>query len=108
MNIEQNYEDLEVAENEAEDMDFDDEDNIEDEPHSIENMIDSILDKNFKDAGDIFNNELSAKLQDAIDDKKVALADVMFNGKEEETFDDIEITDEDIEEYMEDIEDEDI
>lgn len=73
------------------------------EVNPIESMIDSILGNDYKTSSDIFNDMVSDKMNDALEDKKVAMADTMFNGGS----DDLEISDEEIEEFFdeEDIQD---
>ena len=73
------------------------------EVNPIESMIDSILGNDYKTSSDIFNDMVSDKMNDALEDKKVAIADTMFNGGS----DDLEISDEEIEEFFdeEDIQD---
>ena len=73
------------------------------EVNPIESMIDSILGNDYKTSSDIFNDMVSDKMNDALEDKKVAIADTMFNGES----DDLEISDEEIEEFFdeEDIQD---
>ncbi len=78
-------------------------DEVEVEVNPIESMIDSILGNDYKTSSDIFNDMVSDKMNDALEDKKVAIADTMFNGES----DDLEISDEEIEEFFdeEDIQD---
>jgi len=78
-------------------------DEVEVEVNPIESMIDSILGNDYKTSSDIFNDMVSDKMNDALEDKKVAIADTMFNGGS----DDLEISDEEIEEFFdeEDIQD---
>jgi hypothetical protein len=73
------------------------------EVNPIESMIDSILGNDYKASSDIFNDMISDKMNDALEDKKVAMADTVFNGGS----DDLEISDEEIEEFFdeEDIQD---
>ena len=73
------------------------------EVNPIESMIDSILGNDYKTSSEIFNDMVSDKMNDALEDKKVAIADTMFNGGS----DDLEISDEEIEEFFdeEDIQD---
>jgi len=54
------------------------------EVNPIESMIDSILGNDYKASSDIFNDMISDKMSDALEDKKVALADTVFNGNEDE------------------------
>ena len=55
-------------------------DEVEVEVNPIESMIDSILGNDYKTSSDIFNDMVSDKMNDALEDKKVAIADTMFNG----------------------------
>lgn len=55
-------------------------------------LIQNALDQDFNKASEVFNNIMSDKLADVLDQTKVALAGQMFNGEEPE---DEEIDDED-------------
>lgn len=72
------------------------------EKNPIETMIDNIMNSEFNTAGDIFNDLLNTKVQDAVDQEKIALAGQIFNSSVDDEqldldFDDEDITDEDLE-----------
>ena len=63
---------------------------------SIEDMIDQIGSKDFNKANDIFQDVIDAKIQDALDQQKIAVAGKVFNGEEEQL--ELDLDDEDLEE----------
>jgi len=63
----------------------------------IEDLIQSALTQNYAAATDIFNDTIGQKMQAALEQEKIGIADQIFNGAEPE-----EITDEDDEESTED------
>jgi hypothetical protein len=65
---------------------------------NLNQFVDAIQASNFNNAGDLFNDMLGSKMQDAMDAEKVAVADTIFNDAPEE---------EEIEELELDLEDED-
>ena len=60
----------------------------------IADFIDSIAAGDFNQSEELFNSLLSDKLSDTLEAEKIAVADTIFNGVEEEDFDDIELEDE--------------
>jgi len=46
----------------------------------IEDLIDAAYQKNYTAATEIFNDAIGQKMQDALDQQKLALADQIFNG----------------------------
>lgn len=84
----------------------------------IENFIDAVMNQDFSNAGPMFNDLLGDKLNDALEQEKIAVADSIFNEVEDEEqlemdfnedeIDDLEISDEDIEDAINDTADEEI
>ena len=71
-------------------------------------FVDDLLAKNFAGAQTTFNDMLGAKLNDALDAEKVALAQQVYNGEDalEDDEDQLELAlDQDDEEYEDDLED---
>ena len=56
---------------------------------NLDNFVDAIQATNYNQAGDLFNDMLGSKLQDAMDAEKVSVAADIFNNNDE----DIEIED---------------
>ena len=50
----------------------------------IENMIDAIATKDFNAAGNTFSDLIGQKVQAALDDQKIAIANRIYNGSEEQ------------------------
>ena len=75
----------------------------------INDFLDAVIDQEFSKAGPMFNELLGAKVNDALDQEKIAVADQVFNGAEvaDEVEDDI--SDEELDAMLADaeIEDED-
>lgn len=63
---------------------------------SIEDMIDQIDAKDYNKANDVFQDMIGAKIQDALDQQKIAVAGKIYNGEEEQL--EFELDDEDLEE----------
>lgn len=76
-------------------------DEIENETNPIETMIDFVQNAEFNKANSIFDELITSKINDALDQEKIAVADEIFNDRYEES------DDEDDEEY-EDFSDEDL
>ena len=75
------------------------------EVNPMQTFVDDILSKNFAGAQTTFNDLLGAKLNDALDAEKVALAQQVYNGAEPDE-DQLELDLEDgDEEYEDDLED---
>lgn len=69
----------------------------------INDLIDAIQQQNFNSAKDSFESLLGAKMNTALEQEKIAVADTIFNGAEEEQLDlDLDISDE-LDEEEEDI-----
>jgi hypothetical protein len=86
------------------------------EVNPISNMIDYITQSEFQKANDVFNDLLGQRVNDSLEQEKVAVAQSMYSSEEEEyddeeTFDedneDMEVSDEELETAMADLEDED-
>lgn len=74
----------------------------------IEDLINTVIDQDFAKAEPTFKDIMSAKMDDALEQEKIAMADIMFNGAEvdEEESEDLDddITDEDMEAAIDDLE----
>lgn len=86
-NIE-SLEDIDTVDTSAEE-DTSDEPEVELDP--IEAMISSIEDKDFVNSSNIFNDLVADKLADAIDNKKIELANRLYNNAPEEAEEDAEV-----------------
>ena len=82
-----------------EDLEVDAEAEVEADP--ISELIGSIEAKDYVTANSTFNDILGQRLQNALEDEKVAIADTLYNNTPQDTTD--EISDEDIEDTEEDI-----
>jgi hypothetical protein len=65
----------------------------------IEELINTIVDQDFAKAGPTLANILTQKMDDALEQQKVAVADQVFNGVEET---DDDISDEDLDDAVQD------
>jgi len=82
---------------------------------TTDELVQSIIDQNYTAATEIFNDMIGQKMQSALDQEKIAMADQIFNGAEPEEdiddedleLDDEELDDEDLESDDEDAEEED-
>lgn len=75
----------------------------------IEKLLDAIADQNFNAAAEMFATQMDDRIQDALDAEKVNVASQIFNEPELDDEDDIEISDEEIEEFIDlDVEDDDL
>jgi threonine synthase len=92
----------------------------EPEINPLANMIDYITQSEFQKANDIFNDVLGQRVADSLDQEKVAIAQAMYSPEEEDEEDladettevdeddiDMEVSDEELEAAMADLEDED-
>jgi hypothetical protein len=70
---------------------------------NLNQFVDAIQASNFNNAGDLFNDMLGSKMQDAMDAEKVAVADTIFNDAPEEEIEELELDleDEDEEDEVE-------
>ena len=67
---------------------------------AVKDLIQQALDADYNKANKIFSDVMTIKVQDVLDQEKVRLADQIYNGAEPEDEDDI--TDEDLEDEIED------
>ena len=78
----------------------------------IEDLINNVIDQDFAKAEPTFKDIMSAKIDDALEQEKIAMADIMFNGAEvdeEESADlDYDISDEDMEVAIDELESEEV
>ena len=72
----------------------------------INDFLDAVIDQDFSKAGPMFNDLLDMKLNDALEQEKIAVADQIFNGAEvdEDEIDD-DISDEDLDAMLDEIDD---
>jgi len=54
----------------------------------IQNMVQHAMDQEYTKANDIFKDVMTIKLNDLLDQEEVRIADQMFNGVEDEDFED--------------------
>ena len=54
----------------------------------IQNMVQHAVDQEYTKANDIFKDVMTIKLNDLLDQEEVRIADQMFNGVEDEDFED--------------------
>lgn len=75
---------------------------------NIEDLINSVMDQDFANAGPTFNEIMQQKLADSLDQEKIKVAGVVFNDEEEfEDDEDLEeISDEEIAEIIDEEDDE--
>ena len=73
---------------------------------NLNQFVDAIQASNFNNAGDLFNDMLGSKMQDAMDAEKVAVADTIFNDapESEEEIEELELDFEDESEEVEESE----
>jgi len=78
----------------------------------IEDLINNVIDQDFAKAEPTFKDIMSSKIDDALEQEKIAMADIMFNGAEvdeEESADlDDDISDEDMEIAIDELEPEEV
>lgn len=78
----------------------------------IEDLINSVIDQDFAKAEPTFKDIMTAKMDDALEQEKIAMADIMFNGaevdEEESAEVDDDITDEDMEAAIDELEPEEV
>lgn len=60
------------------------------EVNPIDSFIDAIQSGDFNSSEQIFNDLLQDKVSDALDAEKIAVADTIFNGGEDDVEDDVE------------------
>jgi len=72
----------------------------------LNDFIDAVVDKDFSKAAPTFHELLQAKMDDALDQEKIAVANQMFNGAEAE-LDDDDPSEEDIEAAIDELDDDD-
>lgn len=61
------------------------------EVNPINDMIQHALDQDFTKANDVFNNMMTVKMSDILDQEKIKLADQIYNGAEEEDEEQLEL-----------------
>lgn len=66
---------------------------------NLNQFVDAVQASNFNNAGDLFNDMLGSKMQDAMDAEKVAVADTIFNNAPEEEEEEIEDLELELDEY---------
>lgn len=71
--------------------------------HNTEDLVQSIFDQNYTAATEIFNDMVGQKMQDALEQEKIAVAGQIYNGEEPEE-EDLEFDEEDLEFDEEDLE----
>ena len=87
---------------------------VQTEVNPIANMIDYITQSEFQKANDVFNDLLGQRVSDSLEQEKVAVAQAMYSPEEdgEELNDeddiDLEVSDEEMEDAMNDLEDEEL
>lgn len=64
---------------------------------ALEDLVQAALDKNYTAAQDIFGDIMGEKMSNALEQEKIAIANRIYNGGEEDFEDDEEIEDEDLE-----------
>lgn len=73
---------------------------------TIEDMIDNIAGGEMTKANDVFDTLLQDRMNQALDQEKIAVAGTIFNGTEDDQLefdlDDDDLDDEDVEEHFED------
>lgn len=89
------------------------EDNEVAEVNPLERMIDYITQSEFQKANDIFNQELGQRVSDTLDQEKIAIAQAAYSEEEPEVDEDdeeedMEVSDEELEAAMADLEDEEV
>lgn len=72
--------------------------------HNTEDLVQSIFDQNYTAATEIFNDMVGQKMQDALEQEKIAVAGQIYNGEDPEEDDDLEFDEEDLEFDEEDLE----
>lgn len=60
------------------------------ESNPIQDMIDHAIDQNFNRATDVFNDMMTVKMSDLLDQEKISLAGQIYNGEEPEEDDQLE------------------
>lgn len=74
----------------------------------IQDLVQAALDQNYNKANEVFAELMGAKVTDVLDQQKIAMADQIFNGAEEDDYetsdeidqddDGVDLTDEEIDE----------
>lgn len=76
----------------------------------IEDLINSVVDQDFSKAAPTFAEIMKSKMDDALEQEKIAIADQIFNGREpdeeESMEDDDDITDEELDDAIDETEEE--
>lgn len=61
------------------------------ESNPIQDMINHAIDQNFNKATDVFNDMMTVKMSDLLDQEKISLAGQIYNGEEPEEDDQLEL-----------------
>jgi hypothetical protein len=87
---------------------------MEEQMTEIEDLINNVANQDFSKAGPTFMEIMNAKIDDALEQEKIAVASQIFNGEEPEEdedeqleFDLDDVDDEDMDEAIDDLDDED-
>ena len=85
------------------------EDRVEDDQALVDQLINSAIDQDFSKAGPTFAEIMRTKMDDALEQEKISVAGEIFNGQEadeeESMEDDEDITDEELDDAIEELED---
>ena len=84
------------------------EDEVKDQKSALADLVNSSLEKDYNKANEIFNDEMTVRLTDVLDQAKVKLAGQIYNGdpEDEEIEDEIDGIDTESDEDVGDVEDE--
>ena len=84
------------------------EDEVKDQKSALADLVNSSLEKDYNKANEIFNDEMTVRLTDVLDQAKVKLAGQIYNGdpEDEEIEDEIDGSDTESDEDVGDVEDE--
>lgn len=69
----------------------------------INDFLDAVMDQDFSKAGVMFNDLLGDKVNDALEQEKIAVADQIFNGAEVDE-EDYDISDEELDAMLDEVE----
>ena len=75
------------------------------ETNPLQDMIQHAIDQNFNKANDVFNDMMTVKMTDLLDQEKIALADQLYNGVEPDEDDQLELDLEDEEDELDEQDD---
>ena len=85
---------------------------VQDDQSLVDELINSVVDQDFAKSAPTFAEIMRTKMDDAIEQEKISVADTIFNGAEEDGEDvaedeDDDITDEELDDALADVEEED-